>query len=585
MNALYPSNQPRNWEHNRNGLWCQVIADALTDMGVVDVVMHSGARNVSLALAMNEMPEFRMHLHVDERSGSFMAVSLAQATGAPVVVSTTTGSAIANCLPALTEATKRNLPVILISGDRNRGTRHINVAQSSNQIGICAPLMRVQHDLPDPLDSEADLIALRRTIIDAVNQCTSGLRPGPIQINMPLWGVACGTEAEEGWYPTVNPEAIRAAVPAVRLPPVVASESEIRRAVQRLARREHPRGLIFCGPDTDVSPEVINLLAERTGFPVIADAASGIRKKGLANLVTVSDALPGVAEATAWFAKTDLLLRFGSAPTTPIMTKLSKSIRCPTLRVTQSDPGPDFWTNDAICLRTLDMAGAEVLAEQIGHGDPAWLEAWMRTEKRLSARRREVIGELPWGDVLAAGLACNASGYDFIHIGNSLATRQSNLLSEGFSAGHREFIARGMCGTDGALGMFLGEALGTQGRGLLLIGDHSTTHDIPALASHRWRSVKGAIVVINNSGAGIFDTLACSQVDGYRDIMRNQPTIRFQHIAAAFDIDYRRCACAESFADALAEAANSNSVVLIEAVTTPETTPRDLPVVLHRMAS
>ncbi len=574
---------PRARFINRNHLWCQVIANALSDMGAVEMVMHPGGRNASLALAMSKMPEFRIHTHVDERSGAFMALSLAQSTEAPAVLSVTSGSAIANCLPALTEANKRNLPVILISGDRNRGARHLNYSQSSDQTGICASLMRTQYDLPDPLDSESDLIALRRTIIDAVNQSVSGLRPGPVQINVPLWGASCSTEPDEGWDAPADPDEVRDAVPAVRLQPAVATLTEIERAARRFAGQDRQRGLIFCGPDTYEAPQIINLLATRTGFPVIADAASGVRKKDMANLITVSDALQQVEDIDSLLARTGLLLRFGGPPASPAMTKLARSIRCPTLRVSQAAPGPDFWTNDAIGLRPLDTVGAARLAKLLGSGDPEWLMEWMQIEQCLSSRRRKAVEELPWGDVRASGIACNAPGYDFIHIGNSLATRLSNLLAEGFEPAHREFIARGMAGTDGAFGMFLGELMGTGGRGLLLIGDQSAAHDLPALANPAWQSAKGAIVVVNNSGAGIFDTLPCARIDGYRSVLRNQPLIDFQHIAAAFGLKYRRCEDAGSFRTALSDGAKANSVMLIEAVTPPDATPHDLSAVLRHM--
>lgn len=568
---------------NRNRLWCQVIADALSDMGVVDVVMHPGARNVPLALAISGMPKFRMHLHIDERSGAFMATGLATATGAPVVVSTTAGSAVANCLPALAEASKRNLPVILISGDRNRGSRHANIAQSSDQTGICAPLMRVQHDLPDPHDSEHDLLALRRTVIDAVNQAVGGLRPGPVQINLPLWGTSCAMEPDEAWNATSGAATIREAIPAKPSPPALATKAEIERAVRRVADEDRSRGLIFCGPDSCVAPEVIDRLAARTGFPLIADAMSGIRKKGMANLITVSDALTKLPHLASRLSETGLLLRFGGPPATPAMLELSKSIRCPTLRVAAAPPGPDSWTNEAVDLRPVDMEGAEHLCALLGAGDPDWLSHWMQVERRLSSHRRQIVEQLPWGDVRATGLACNAPGYGFIHIGNSLATRTSNLLAEGYEPAHREFIARGMAGIDGALGTFLGELLGTEQRGLLLIGDQSATHDLPALANPGWQQARGAIVVINNSGAGIFDTLACARIDGYRAIMRNPPTIDFRHIAAAFHLEYRRCEDPDSLRYALADGAKMAGVLLIEAATPPETSPRDLATVLRHM--
>jgi 2-succinyl-5-enolpyruvyl-6-hydroxy-3-cyclohexene-1-carboxylate synthase len=568
---------------NRNHLWCQVTAEALAGMGIRDIVMHPGGRNAPLAFVAAQTEQFRVHTHVDERSGAFMALSLAQTAGLPVVLAATAGSAIANCLPALTEANKRNLPVILISGDRHRSTRHINLSQSSDQLGICAPLMRAQYDLPDPHDAISDLIALRRTVIDAVNQAAGGLRPGPVQINMPLWGGTCTTEPDAGWEALADPEEIRQAVPAQRLRLAAASLGEVERAARRFAGYAKPRGLIYCGPDTCAQPALVNLLAERTGFPVIADAASGVRKKNMVNLITVTDALHDDREMQERLARTQILLRFGGAPASPAMTKLAKLIRCPALRISQSAPGPDFWTSDATDLRPLDMAGAALLAKLLGAGDPDWLAEWKEIEARLSSRRQRIIQELPWGDTRAAGLACNAPGFDFIHIGNSLATRLSNLLAEGYEPAHREFIARGMAGTDGALGMFLGELLGTGGRGLLLVGDHSATHDLPALANPAWRTAKGAIAVVNNSGAGIFDTLACARIDGYASIMRNQPVIAFEHIAAAFGLQYRRCEDAASFRAALQDAAAAEGIILIEAVTAPGNAPRDIAAVLNYM--
>jgi 2-succinyl-5-enolpyruvyl-6-hydroxy-3-cyclohexene-1-carboxylate synthase len=156
----------------------------------------------------------------------------------------------------------------------------------------------------------------------------------------------------------------------------------------------------------------------------------------------------------------------------------------------------------------------------------------------------------------AAELICNAPGFDFVHLANSLAVRVARL-----GDGERRFFAnRGVNGTDGSLGTFLGELLGTGSRGLALVGDQAAVHDLPGLAAAAWRGLRGAICVMNNGGAGIFDLLACSRIDGYKRTVRNPPFVDFAGAASAFGLPYRRCTSAAALSQALDDAAAADAV-------------------------
>ena len=94
----------------------QIVAD-LAKSGVTDVVYCPGSRNAPLALAFAES-SLRVHSRIDERSASFTALGMARVAGRPVPVVTTSGTAVANCLPAMVEAYYSATPFVVLSADR-----------------------------------------------------------------------------------------------------------------------------------------------------------------------------------------------------------------------------------------------------------------------------------------------------------------------------------------------------------------------------------------------------------------------------------------------------------------------------------
>ncbi|MGB7076935.1 MAG: thiamine pyrophosphate-binding protein, partial [Xanthobacteraceae bacterium] len=97
---------------NRNGLWDSVLADALVACGVRRVLLCPGGRAALLAMTLHRNPAIACILHVDERSAGFLALGMMLADGAPAAVCTTSGTAVANLLPAMAEAQARGLPMV-----------------------------------------------------------------------------------------------------------------------------------------------------------------------------------------------------------------------------------------------------------------------------------------------------------------------------------------------------------------------------------------------------------------------------------------------------------------------------------------
>ena len=101
-----------------NYSWSCRIVSQLYNFGVRTVCISPGSRNTPLTLAFLEHGKFECSSHVDERSGAFFALGVALQTQTPVAILSTSGTATANFLPAIIEASQSRVPLIILTADR-----------------------------------------------------------------------------------------------------------------------------------------------------------------------------------------------------------------------------------------------------------------------------------------------------------------------------------------------------------------------------------------------------------------------------------------------------------------------------------
>ena len=114
----------------------RVIADELHRQGVDYAVISPGSRSAALAIAFEDHPGMTTRVVTDERSAAFHALGRARASRRPVVVLATSGTAVANHLPAVVEADLSLIPLIAISADRPPDLLHVGANQTMDQPGI-----------------------------------------------------------------------------------------------------------------------------------------------------------------------------------------------------------------------------------------------------------------------------------------------------------------------------------------------------------------------------------------------------------------------------------------------------------------
>ena len=536
---------------NLNALWCRAIAEELKRAGVQHVVLCPGSRNSPLLYALHAQFGDACLSHIDERSAGFIAIGLARASHQCVAVCVTSGSAVANLLPALVEADAAELPLMIISADRPWELIACGAPQAMEQRGVLAPYVRQSLSLGEPTATTPTLRAVRSQVSRLAQW-----RDGPTHLNVPLRDPLPPLPDSSWVMPTLPTDALHGRQGAF---------TQMHHAVRGATLPAQPwlkpglRGVIVAGCANGQAPTAAALrLSERTGFPLLADAPSGLRHIHSANLICSADALVNGALGQE---TVELIIQLGSAPLARSVYEWLGRQECPWV-VCEQNRNVDFLARATVVLRGQLNEHLDSMAEQCAPGDTAWSARWKQAESAARSQLSATIASEPWGETLAAHRAVNHPGFALLHLASSMAVRYGNLHCP--PCDRPIFSNRGVNGIDGTLGTFLGELEFLRAPGLLLIGDLACLHDLPALAltPQPWR--RGAIVVLNNDGGGIFDFLAVAKMPHYQRLVRTSHGLDFAGVAQQFGLVYSQVDSDAALTKALNLASKSAGLHLIE---------------------
>ncbi|RDU96743.1 2-succinyl-5-enolpyruvyl-6-hydroxy-3-cyclohexene-1-carboxylic-acid synthase [Trinickia dinghuensis] len=535
-------------EYTLNDVWIGVVLDALAEAGVRRVVLCPGGRSALMVLAVHEDARFTAPLVAnDERSAAFAVLGMIRAGGEPAAIVTTSGSAVANVVPALTEAHECALPLVLVSCDRPRSLRNTGFGQMIDHIGACRSFTRASVDLPDPAADPASLIALKDTLTDAL-AASGGRFPGPVHINVPLDGYFDSSESAP-----VEPELARKArsLPASAGARAAPSRRnvDVQALCARLGIHSAMRALVIAGPDCGVPPDTLRAFVAEAGLPVFADTSSGLRGSGLATVLNGHDALTSPEAAS--LPPPELVIRFGLAPVMPAVQRYLLAHPCATLKVSRVPCSADYLHPHFEALVAPTRAVLLETANEFSGGNPHWLAAWQAAASAAARQRNAIVDRLGWGELPALRTALAHDGFAFMHLANSTPIRHADLLYATRAKPQAVYSNRGVWGIDGTLGTFVGEAHARGDAGLLLVGDLAFLHDLPALALAQRLATSACLCVINNGGGAIFDFLPLSRRPHYDVAVRNPHAFDAEHIAAGFGLPYALADNIESLRAAL----------------------------------
>jgi 2-succinyl-5-enolpyruvyl-6-hydroxy-3-cyclohexene-1-carboxylate synthase len=482
----------------------QAFVDEFARSGMTHAVTCPGSRNAPLALTLAAHPGIEAVSVLDERSAGFIALGVAKRSGRPVAITTTSGTAAANLMPAVVEAHEAAVPLVVLTADRPPEMREVGAGQAIDQIKLYGSYVKLFVEVGNHEPGRASAIHHRQLGCRAYATASSG-RHGPVHLNVPLreplapraedldlsdWD---GREGGRAWTEAATTETPPAAGQAVS------------------ARR----GLIVCGGGAGQLAVDALHLGRRLGWPVLAEPTSGVRwgsdAAGDSNVIAHYDLLLRSERFAA--ERPDLVVRVGEMPTSkPLRTWLEG---CRQIVV---DPHFDWHdptrTAEAIQPTLPDAEAAE----------PAWLERWRAADAvvpELLAAVDEPFEPLAYN--VLAELA------ETVWVSSSLPIRDVESYFPRTDRPIRFLANRGANGIDGVVSSAAGAALAAAAPVHLVIGELALLHDIGGLISARRAGAQLAILCVNNGGGGIFDFLPVAE--------HADPEAYTQHIATPVDAD------------------------------------------------
>ncbi|MEO6774185.1 MAG: 2-succinyl-5-enolpyruvyl-6-hydroxy-3-cyclohexene-1-carboxylic-acid synthase [Kofleriaceae bacterium] len=474
--------------------WVDMLVATLADAGVTACVVSPGSRSTPLVAALAKSGRLELPTIIDERAAAFYALGRARASQRPVCLVCTSGSAAAHYLPAIVEASAAGVPLIAITADRPPELQHCGAAQTIDQVDLYGRFVRAAFDLGRP--SEA-IAAVRRTIAQAVTTSLGPL-PGPVHINVPL-------------VKPLEPVGVDAPAPAplVIAPPRLTAD---RAAVARLyaAIAGEPHGIVIAGAGC-CDPRILALCA-RAGYPLLAEAGSGLRFAARPGVTTVDHFDFALAHAPP----PKLILQLGAAPVAASWAGYAQAERW-VLADRYRDPegGAHVITGEVEIDRDLAVPA---------RGDSEFTRAWREAEARAAAAVEHALVEHSTSEA-AAVKAAVAAWPGALQLGNSLPIRVIDHVATG---GARVVLTqRGAAGIDGLIASATGAA--AVAPTLLVLGDVSFAHDLGGLLVARGARHALAILVIDNGGGQIFGGLPIA-----RSI---DPALFERHFVTAPDVD------------------------------------------------
>ena len=483
-----------------NLAFARALVDEMRAHGLEAAWMCPGSRSTPLALAIADCEGLPRHVMIDERAAAFHALGHARATGRPVLLVCTSGTAGANFLPAVAEASQSRVPLVVATADRPPELRAWGAPQTMEQRQLYAGFTRYAEEAPCPSERPGELRYARALARRAIVAAT-GEAPGPVHLNLPF---------REPLLPaTIEP--VEPVGPVVAAAPEAPAEMPPATPIPHLGEVE--RGVLVFGPDVfdPALAEAAGAAARALGWPVIADPGSGLRAVGaLADvLVHGADLLLRVPEV-ADELRPACIVRCGGPPTSAAV--VGWMARHDAAEVWLVDPADGFRDPQHRATRSLRMSAAQFCrcaATGGGAGAGAWLASWQRASQVAREAASNCLDAEPrlLAPQVARTLWTQLPAGAQLYAANSMPVRDLDAFAGPRSAPLRVLVNRGVNGIDGLVSSALGAAE-TGAPTLLWCGDLALLHDVGGLLAGRHREADLAVVVTNDDGGGIFENLA-----------------------------------------------------------------------------
>lgn len=483
------------------------IIQELVRCGVNEFVIAPGSRATPLVLAALHHPIAKTAVHFDERSAGYYAYGKAKGSNRLVCLIVTSGTAVANLLPAVTEAKKAGVPLIILTADRPPELQQCSANQTLEQAGIFRSAVKQELNLPPP-ENKIYSASLARQID---HLCAVAMRPqqGPVHINMMI---------REPFFPKKSraTRQVSSPTPATYYHPTsyTLPACDLEQFADRFCREE--KGIIVVGElSSSGEVEAILQLAMQLQWPIFADVGSGLRSMGRdTTMIPFYNHILQTTYSREKMIPNVILYLGGRLVSKPLLTWMQAMECSHVIHVHEAGDSFDCIHSFTEQVQMPAVTFAQEIADRTERRSPSfWLSLWkeysLHVEEALDAffLNQKELNEPYTVFSITRNLSVDCN----LFFSNSLPVRYADSFLFPKHEVGTIYTKRGVSGTDGILSIAIGLAEGAAKPLICVIGDMAFLHDIGALALLKERNPPLTIVLLNNGGGGIFHFLPIAQ--------------------------------------------------------------------------
>ena len=475
-----------------------ILAQSITDLcfkkNIKNIVISPGSRNAPLTLGFNLNPYFKTYSIVDERAAAFFALGIAQQIKFPVILVCTSGSALLNYYPAISEAYYSNIPLVILSADRPEKLLNIGDGQTINQKNVFNKNIGYSENLNQNDNYFLNLFGLRDNNQEKINKALnfSIEKQSPVHINIPF---------SEPLYEITN----SLSVDSINKIPRLNNQNVKKVSSFRNKWQNSIKKIILIGvssPDL-LSKKSIDLLAGDSSLLVLTENTSNVYHPSFCN--KIDQLIAPLTNNELKEFRPEILITIGGM----IISKKIKAI----LRDNKPNEHWHIGTHDAndtfFCLtkhfKTSPNNIISKLYENFNDNGSDFYNKWDLVISKRKEKHKEYLSNLIYCDFKVFDYVLNSiPSKSMLQVSNSSAIRYTQLFD--LDSSINVFCNRGTSGIDGSTSTAVGAASVFKGNTVFITGDLSFFYDSNALWNNFIPS-SFRVILINNKGGGIFKIL------------------------------------------------------------------------------
>jgi 2-succinyl-5-enolpyruvyl-6-hydroxy-3-cyclohexene-1-carboxylate synthase len=502
----------------------QLIAEVLKAFGIEHIVLSPGSRNGALSTHFTHHPDFKTYSIVDERSAGFVALGMAQQLRKPVVVCCTSGSALVNYYPAVTEAFYQNIPLIVLSADRPIHLVDNFDGQTIRQKDALS-LHSYHNTQLDEDESTETLMDNLNLIKKAIISCFQN--SGPVHINMPF------SEPLYEFQETLD-------IQFEKFNASTESKETIEIPYEDFVTKWNAstKKLVLVGmqyPDAKLN-EWMDKLADDDSVVLMTETTSNLHSKRFFN--KIDSVIFSMNEELLEKLKPEILLTIGQ---NVVSKKIKAFFR---------NHKPDMhwhldlhWHPDTFqCLtdkiKSEPLKFLENFVPQIYQLNSSYYQEWHSIRVEKDKKQKEFSENTPFSDFKAIEKLVNTfPDGSQIQYSNSSVIRYAQLFDHKSTI--EVFCNRGTSGIDGCTSTSAGASLVNRKPTILVTGDISFFYDSNGLWNNYLPS-SYRIILINNGGGNIFKIIPGPDQSGVvESVFETRHHLTAEHLAKMFGFEYK----------------------------------------------